>query len=71
MIKLTKSNNEVIYFNPSAIRTVQPHIYMEDNKVHNHSYIECIGGGFYIVQESVHKVVGLLNKANKGGLTGQ
>lgn len=66
MIKLTKPNNEVIYFNPSAIRTVQPHIYEEDDKVHIHSYIECIGGGFYIVQESVHKVVGLLNKANKG-----
>lgn len=64
MIKLTYKE-EFIYFNPLSIKVVRPHIYTENDKVFNKTYIECIDSTSYVIDESIDKVVKLINKALK------
>ena len=63
MIKFRNKNDEYIYFNPMTIKAVMPHVYTENGKVYNKTYIECVDSTSYVVDEKVEYVVKVLSKA--------
>lgn len=68
MIKL-KTGDELIYFNPMAIKVVQPHIFTEGSKVYIKTYIECVDSTSYVVDEEINVVIRLINNALKKSRT--